>query len=67
MKKLSKTRIISSTVWIIIYILFIAVAIPCIGNKIVQDMKSEAKIELTSEEIKIARGTVQNTSYRKSQ
>lgn len=51
MKKLSKTRIISSTVWIIIYILFIAVAIPCIGNKIVQDMKSEAKIELTSEEM----------------
>lgn len=51
MKKLSKTRIISSTVWIIIYILFIAVAIPCIGNKIVQDMESEAKIELTSEEM----------------
>lgn len=51
MKKLSKTRIISSTVWIIIYILFITVAIPCIGNKIVQDMKSEAKIELTSEEM----------------
>ena len=51
MKKLSKTRIISSTVWIIIYILFITVAIPCIGNKIVHDMKSEAKIELTSEEM----------------
>lgn len=51
MKKLSKTRIISSTVWIIIYILFIAVAIPCIGNKIAEDMKSEVKIDLTSEEM----------------
>lgn len=51
MKRLSKTRIISSATLITIYILFVVLALPCIGNKIAEDMKSEAKIELTSEEM----------------
>lgn len=51
MKRLSKTRIISSATLITIYILFVVLALPCIGNKIAGDMKSEAKIELTSEEM----------------
>lgn len=51
MKRLSKTRIISSTALITIYILFVVLALPCIGNKIAEDMKSDVKIELTSEEM----------------
>ena len=51
MKRLSKTRIISSATLITIYILFVVLALPCIGNKMAEDMKSEVKIDLTSEEM----------------